>query len=484
MSQTTKLKAIHKALTDYGTQLDDQFANRAYMHDEAQALREWFLLYLDQAFTCEGDMCMTYSYDMIVQQFADYVKSYLEMKAANQKLNTLSDKTYAEPAKDTVYLQKHLAKIMTAGYDLTRPINEKGTTTINLTTIMPMLGTLNGKVDIVADSKYDLTKWLVDSKAALDGSVSMTSPTQEKNSIAAKGTVTIKMLDKDAMYLSLAWLNVTAAGADSSVDVDTLKQIQTALGDSYLKLPFSPDLTQLGVSTINGAGLWNSFYFDFINKSMIDFYHQENPFTYYGVLSYNACDVFASLGANSNDCFKSVDNMRLHSDGKGMIVLKEEAGRYQLMLDDKYATLDTELPTYLLRKPIVDWNKEKIHVIDAQLSDNYNDRLHYEGDMLTVKYNQNQQSTDFVASVTKDKITGAGTIDVDGTKVSIELDYQKGKIEKMTLTIGAEQDNIQVLTLKVSSEGSIDYIDGIKVTTPSNVLTLEQLQEKLNQTTN
>lgn len=279
-------------------------------------------------------------------------------------------------------------------------------------------------------------------------------------------------------------MNVTAAGADSSVDVDTLKQIQTALGDSYLKLPFSPDLTQLGVSTINGAGLWNSFYFDFINKSMIDFYHQENPFTYYGVLSYNACDVFASLGANSNDCFKSVDNMRLHSDGKGMIVLKEEAGRYQLMLDDKYATLDTELPTYLLRKPIVDWNKEKIHVIDAQLSDNYNDRLHYEGDMLTVKYNQNQQSTDFVASVTKDKITGAGTIDVDGTKVSIELDYQKGKIEKMTLTIGAEQDNIQVLTLKVSSEGSIDYIDGIKVTTPSNVLTLEQLQEKLNQTTN
>lgn len=312
----------------------------------------------------------------------------------------------------------------------------------------------------------------------------MTSPTQEKNSIAAKGTVMIKMLDNDAMYLSLAGLDVTAAGADSNVDVETLKQIQNALGDSYLKLPFSPDLTQVGVATINGAGLWNSFYFDFINKPMIDFYHQENPFTYYGVVSYNVCDVLARLGASTNDCFKSVDNMRLHSDGKGMLVLKEEAGHYQLMLDDKYATTDTEIPSYLLRKPIVDWNKEKLHMIDAQLSDNYQDRLHYEGDMLTLKYNQNQQTVDFVASVTKDKIAGAGTIDVDGVKVSIELDYQKGKVEKMTLTIGAQQDNIQVLTLKVNAEGSIDYIDGVKVTAPTNVLTLEQLQEKLNQTGN
>lgn len=196
----------------------------------------------------------------------------------------------------------------------------------------------------------------------------------------------------DDMYLSLADMVINSSDPqDQSMAMITA--IQDKLGDSYLKIPFTADVTQLGFSTLNGAGMRNAFYSDATTLPMVDFYHQENPFTYYGVPSYNICNMTQKLGSSQsdvNECYRRVDDIRVHTDGKGIIVLTLENGAYNLSLDDKYASVEGGIPTHFLRKPILTRNSEKLHKIDIQLSEDFDDRIKYEDNKFTVDYSDEE----------------------------------------------------------------------------------------------
>lgn len=123
---------------------------------------------------------------MIEEEMMYYFQDFIQKRDDLKVLNTISTTVYPEAQSAILNLQKHILKTMTAGYDLSRPMREKGTANIDMTAFFPFVGNIDAHVTIDADSSIDLPKSIINTKQVIDATVTIDPPVDKPTTITAK----------------------------------------------------------------------------------------------------------------------------------------------------------------------------------------------------------------------------------------------------------------------------------------------------------
>ena len=472
-----KSEGILSLLIEHAEKIDSRFAAKDYQYEKMKEKRESIVECFSYLDLCE-ESCEL-SYVQCLWSFRQYLRDVGKQLQINEQLAHLPSTPLQTPQNALLKLQQHLIGGFIA--DLTNPVHEKSDLNIDFKADVPDEWLMQWKFAMQWEGKSDPKQGNYEGSFQMKADLATTTDSIPQI-MQGSASFDFKLLNNQKLYLAIHDIDFTTKEIDIQTELAkvVMNGMLEKLQGKYIELPLD-SATSMSANPFNLGWVKK-----LIDTPMIDFYHQEDDNTYFGMPSYTTCDMTMMWGVSqpsygnqiSNDCKSSYDIKRLETQGKGNVVLKTDWSNYNLSWSDKYAK-DNWPEKFILNKTLVERNDEKIIKIDIPLSESQIDSINYENNQLKIFSKDKYAHTEFQAVLGKNRLTGAWKAVVDGKKVVFAIDYQWGMAENMKLIMTLHEWDKLLLTMTMKSKNSKNYIDGFTLTPPSNVITLEQLQKEL-----
>lgn len=220
----------------------------------------------------------------------------------------------------------------------------------------PDIWTIKWKISGKTQGRFDILKWYFDMNLDGDMSFSIQNPfIKDPVNLTAKWSVSLINNGSTYVKFNTLAMDITLppilASEFDSLDMTNLKKIVSEIPnrtkDTYIAL-WDPNMSPQTSLNIFPKNRWT-------------FTSKEDNIAY-GMPSLDWCELMASPTFTQTKCEKAMKNVKLWTQWKGILFIKNDNGVYTMWFTKKFLwkNIINHIPAYYYDKPLIKWNAESI----------------------------------------------------------------------------------------------------------------------------